>query len=198
VEQLFIQERKFLHGVSAATEQWYKSSFKAFAGALDSKAAIVQRISELKQLNFNISINTYLRAVTAYFMWLHKEHGRDLLRIPKLREEEKLVSTFTREQVARIVNGKPVGCGEVRARIAALTALDSGMRIQELLNLKRPDVDFDNLMFRVHGKGNKYRLVPMSIELRKLLFRYLSQHKFDRVLATAGGTSPSQLQESRD
>lgn len=46
------------------------------------------------------------------------------------------------------------------------------MRIQELLNLKRSDVDFDNLCFRVNGKGNKQRLVPMSIELRKMLFRH--------------------------
>jgi integrase len=29
--------------------------------------------------------------------------------------------------------------------MAALTDLDTGMRIQELLNLRWPDVDFDNL-----------------------------------------------------
>ena len=54
--------------------------------------------------------------------------------------------------------------------MVALTALDTGMRIQELLDLRRSDADFDNLLFRVHGKGNKQRLVPMSIELRKLLW----------------------------
>jgi site-specific recombinase XerD len=82
--------------------------------------------------------------------------------------------------------------------MAALTALDTGMRIQELLNLRRQDVDFDNLVFRVNGKGNKQRLVPMSIELRKLLFRYLGQHQFDRVFCTNCGTSPTQRNLSRD
>jgi len=82
--------------------------------------------------------------------------------------------------------------------MAAITTLDSGMRIQELLDLRRSDVDLDNLCFKVHGKGNKYRLAPMSIELRKLLFRHLSQHQFDRVFVTQRGTSPTQRNLSRD
>ena len=38
----------------------------------------------------------------------------------------------------------------------------------------------------------------MSIELRKLLFRYLSQHKFERVFATARGNEPTQRNLHRD
>jgi len=57
-----------------------------FQGALDSKAAIVQRISELQKNNSNLSINTYLRAVNSYFMWLHKEQGKELIRKPRLKE----------------------------------------------------------------------------------------------------------------
>ena len=194
----FIRERTYLTGVSASTLQWYKSSFKAFAGAMGSKEQIIRRIAELKTANSNISVNTYLRAVNAYFRWLHTERGETLLHIPRLKEEQKILTTFTPEQVVRIVNAKPVRRNETRARVAALTALDTGMRIQELLNLRRPDADFDNLLFRVHGKGNKHRLVPMSIELRKLLWRYLSQHQFDRVFCTHNGTSPSQRNLSRD
>src|SRR5258707_6902680 len=49
-------------------------------------------------------------------------------------------------------------------RSIALVALDSGLRISELLSLTRQDVDLDNLVLRVHGKGNKQRLVPMSVD----------------------------------
>jgi integrase len=38
----------------------------------------------------------------------------------------------------------------------------------------------------------------MRIELRKLLFRYLSGHQFDRVFATSRGTSPTQRNLLRD
>src|SRR6266699_2828073 len=192
IEQ-FIRERQYLKGVSQKTLDWYAHSFKAFEGAIDDKAAVVGRIAALRQRGVSaISVNTYLRCVNAYLRWLHIERGEALLRIPRLKEEEKILITFTREQVNRLIHTKPTGRNETRARVTALTGLDSGMRIQELLNLRRPDVDFDNLMFRVHGKGNKHRLVPMSFELRKLLFRYLSGHQFERVFATARGTSPPQ------
>jgi hypothetical protein len=29
-------------------------------------------------------------------MWLHKEHGQDLIRIPQLKEEQKILATFNR------------------------------------------------------------------------------------------------------
>lgn len=46
----FITERTYLTSVSA-TPQEYRSSFKAFSGALESKVMIVQRIAELHAAN---------------------------------------------------------------------------------------------------------------------------------------------------
>jgi integrase len=40
------------------------------------------------------------------------------------------------------------------------------------LTLQCRDVDFDNLLVTVFGKGRKERRVPFSFELRKMLFRY--------------------------
>jgi integrase/recombinase XerC len=70
-----------------------------------------------------------------------------------------------------------------------LTALDTGLRVNELLTLRRSDVDLDNLLLKVVGKGNKHRLVPISIELRKCLYRYLSKHDLDRVFAAHHGAN---------
>jgi hypothetical protein len=65
----FIRERRYLKGVSQKTLDWYKWSFKAFEGALDSKASIIERIAKLSETNSNISINTYLRCVNAFLHW---------------------------------------------------------------------------------------------------------------------------------
>lgn len=189
----------YLKGVSPKTVEWYRHSFHAFDGALDGREAVIDRIASMRQRGVSaISINTYLRCINAYFRWLHTERGEPLLRIPRLKEEQKVISTLTPEQVSRIIQEKPRGTNETRAKMAAITALDTGMRIQELLNLRRTDTDLENLCFKVHGKGNKHRLVPMSIELRKLLFRYLSGHQFERVFVTHRGTSPTQRNLSRD
>ena len=44
----FIQERKYLKNVTPKTLAWYQTSFKAFGGALESEAAIKQRIIQLR------------------------------------------------------------------------------------------------------------------------------------------------------
>jgi len=44
----FITERTYLKGVSPATLQWHRSSFKAFNGAMGSKQEIIGRIAELR------------------------------------------------------------------------------------------------------------------------------------------------------
>ena len=46
--------------------------------------------------------------------------------------------------------------------VLTLTALDTGLRVSEILGLRRCDVDLDNLTLRVVGKGNKHRLVPIG------------------------------------
>ena len=188
------EERKYLLNVSHKTLVYYGCAFRAWEKHSGDGRPVTWIKNMLDSGIKPVSVNTYICALNAYWKW----EGAGTAKIKYIKEEEKILLTFTPEQIARIVNSKPVGRNETRARAAALTALDTGMRIQELLNLRRTDVDFDNLLFRVHGKGNKHRLVPMSIELRKLLFRYLSQHQFDRVFATARGTSPTQRNLSRD
>ncbi len=192
----FVKERRFLKGVSPATEQWYKYSLKAFAPVLSEpfqsttafKTSVIARIEALmgeNRGNKAVSINPYLRCLKAFLKWCHeKQIVKEPIKLSWLKEEDKILNTFMLGQIELLKNRKPVGRNETRVRMAALTALDTGMRFQELLNLRRQDVDFDNLMFRVNGKGKKQRLVPMSIELRKLLFRYLSQHQFDWVFCT--------------
>jgi site-specific recombinase XerD len=165
----FIKERTYLTGVTPKTISWYEQSFKRFAGALESKEAITDRIAQLKERGLShISINTHLRCINAYFRWLHLEHHSDLLRLPKLKEEQKIISTFSPEQISRIVRWKAHG-SRLRLKALALSALDTGLRVEELLTLTRSSVDLGNLTLRVKGKGNKHRLVPVSMELRKVL-----------------------------
>jgi integrase/recombinase XerD len=68
-----------------------------------------------------------------------------------------------------------------------LTRLDAGLRINEALSVQQADVDLDNLLFLVRGKGSKERMVPFSLELRKHLWRHLSDHARARVFCTREG-----------
>jgi integrase/recombinase XerC len=57
-----------------------------------------------------------------------------------------------------------------------LTILYStGLRLSELINLKNTQVDLRQKQLKILGKGNKERLIPMSLELEALLRNYLAQ-----------------------
>jgi len=102
--QQFITERKYLKNASRKTLSWYELSFRAFDGALDFKQTVIAKITELRHRGVSaISVNTYLRCIKAYFRWLHTEHGQELVKIAKLKEDQKVIATLTPEQVRRLL-----------------------------------------------------------------------------------------------
>ncbi|NNN07888.1 MAG: tyrosine recombinase [Acidimicrobiaceae bacterium] len=50
----------------------------------------------------------------------------------------------------------------------------TGARVSEVVGLELQDLDFDEELIRVTGKGSKQRLVPMGQTLKKALSEYLS------------------------
>ena len=80
-------------------------------------------------------------------------------------------------------------------RIHALLCLliDTGVRVSEALSLRREKIDFDNLILTVRGKGDKERLVPMSLELRTFLWKLSRQHKHDLLFPSRDGTDFSMI-----
>lgn len=70
----------------------------------------------------------YLRCINAYFNWLHREHGKELIKIPRLKEEQKILATFSPEQIKRLVQFKPPGIRrEARVHVMAICAIDTGV-----------------------------------------------------------------------
>lgn len=198
----YIQDRKYMKNVSPRTLAWYRDVERVF-GAVDvhnirpSLRLLIQ--VQLEKGIKPVSVNSWLTGIRAYLFWLHNEgHLKDRPRVELLKFEQKILSTFTVEDVMRLASWKPIGGNQTRVLALALTALDSGLRISELLGLNRQDVDFDHLTLKVKGKGNKQRLVPMSLELRKVLFRYLTKHNHARVFATRTGTQLRARNADRD
>lgn len=71
-----------------------------------------------------------------------------------------------------VVAYKPKTFREARLHLAVLTVLDTGLRISEVLHLRQADIDLENLLLKVFGKGQKERVVPFSLELRKRIYRF--------------------------
>jgi site-specific recombinase XerD len=152
--QEFIRERQYFKAVSPKTIIWYGCSFAAFQGALESKQAIQQRIVELRQRNASpITINSYLRCINSYFRWLHVEHGKDLVIISKLKEEQKILATFLASAIKSMVSYRAATLGRRRVHTLVCLLLDTGLRISEALSPTNTNVDLDNLAIKVYGKA---------------------------------------------
>jgi integrase/recombinase XerD len=171
---------------------WYRQRFHAFEGAMDGKAAIGERIVRLRKAGLTpVSVNTYLRTLNAFFRWAHAEgHLSELLRVAKLKEEQKVISTLAPEQISRLIDFKPHGKSQQRLHTLSCLLLDSGLRIDEALSLRSEDVDLENFLLRVHGKGRKHRVIPISVEMRKLMWRWMKMQPADSglVFPTRTGT----------
>jgi site-specific recombinase XerD len=201
LHERFILERRYLRNVSPATITFYQSCFKALPLRPEHyKADLVLGVQALKARNVQPrSINDYIRGNKAFLRWCQEERiVKEPIKLSWLKEEQKVLATLSAEQVQRIIHWKPVGSNFMRAHAVCLTILDTGVRISECLNLSRPDLDFENMILRVLGKGNKHRLVPMSIELRKVLFRYCGKHEHQLAFSTRNGTRITTRNFQRD
>ena len=145
-----------------------------------SKAEIVSRIAQLRADGLTpVTINTYLRSLNTFFRWLHQEgHWKNALTIGRLKEERKIIEAFNDKQIEALVSHKPKTGAEARVHLISCLILDSGARIDEVLSLERQDVDLDNLLLQIRkAKGGRARVVPISLQMRKLLFRFMEHEK---------------------
>lgn len=198
----FLQERVYLKGVSPETLRYYRWVRRAFESILanPTKAGMMDGIQKLLASGVSpTSVNTYLRGFKAYVRWLHEEgYLKDLFRVQFLRTEEKILETLSVEHVKRLVVHRSKGQNECRAHAVSLLILDTGLRIKECLGLGKNEVDFDNMLLKVQGKGNKVRMVPFSPECRKVLFKTCNRHDFNLVFCTRNGTAVTQRNFLRD
>lgn len=62
-------------------------------------------------------------------------------------------------------------------KVIFFTLYNSGLRISELINLKIEDVDLENKIIHVLGKGSKFRDIPINDKLYNVLTKYLKTRK---------------------
>lgn len=123
-------------------------------------------------------INIYIRAMNAFSSWLKEEkHSTEAIVLKQLKAPTKAVQVFDAKDISLILFFKPRGFYEFRTWTLLTFLLDTGVRVNEAITLKLTKVDLDNMLVSVNGKGNKERIVPISQEVRKTVFRYLQVTK---------------------
>jgi site-specific recombinase XerD len=134
------------------------------------------------------TIETYSRSVVAFFNWLERHHYLAInpmaqVKLPKV--ERALIRVYTEDELERLdaaCERDLVGRAFTRDERKALAACDravfwlllsTGIRLSELCGLRFRDLDWDNGMIYVLGKGAKERKVPFGKVARQHLNTYI-------------------------
>jgi integrase len=167
----FIRERKYLSNVTPATVEWYEQSLQWLDAESPNDGELKAFVMRMREKGLKATgCNCRIRAVNAYLKW-----SGSPFRVPKLKEPQFILPTFTLPQVRLFTKYRPKGFYQRRLHLLVLTLLDTGCRISEALGLHVADCDLDNLLVTLDGKGQKQRKVPFSFELRKALYRYIRE-----------------------
>jgi integrase/recombinase XerD len=99
----FIEERQYLQNVSPRTIEWYRESFKWLIEPAPNQTQLKAFVIRMREKSLKPpGCNNRIRAVNAYLKWLESD-----LRIPKLKEEHRVLPTFSIEDIGKIAAWKP-------------------------------------------------------------------------------------------
>lgn len=191
----FIKHRQYLLNVSPNTLRWYRHAFKWLPSESPSQEQLDAVILKMRESGLKpTGCNAAARAINAYLHWSSDPSGKcgggcHHPRIKPMREPEFVPVVFTDDQVTSLVNWRPRGFRDRRLHLLVLLLLDTGARISEVLSLRVADIDFENFLLTLTGKGRKQRRVPFSLELRRTLFKWVHDGKKpqDFILSNAAG-----------
>ena len=193
----FILDKEYITGLSTNTITNYKKSFSAFCKHTepdsDSGMLTKHRLNEFvincRKANMTPrTLNSYIANLNVFLGWLFQnQHITEPLKLKRVKEEKKVQRRFTEDELNKLISFKPTNFFESRLLALICTVIDTGIRIDEALTLTRDRVDFANLLIKVIGKGKKERIIPISHELRKVMFKYLKSHNFNLVFPTRTG-----------
>lgn len=134
------------------------------------------------QLDRNLSRSTfatYIRNAKIYLMWLESKYYVNLgaTEIITPKSPKTMPYIYSAEDIALIFDNITSDVEWLALRNKSMVALmlDSGIRQEEVCNLKISDVDFHTNIIKIHGKGNKERLVPLGMLTKRYIQQYLAK-----------------------
>jgi site-specific recombinase XerD len=191
----FCQYSEVFKGNTKASIKWLKREFKSFL-----KYSNVQLLEEVNReviedwilkgkLDHNWApktVKTRLQAVSLFLDWclrdklIEENFVRD---IPKPKIPTRIPKNLSKAETMNLLDwtrNYPYEYKFERTRAVAIinTFIYTGIRKEELRNLRIQDVDIENkTLFVYNGKGDKDRIIPLHVNLISVLEQYLKDRK---------------------
>lgn len=181
----------FNRGLSANTVKAYSEALHDFASFVQdyhagtrwstvTKAMIDEYVVSMVQEDFShATIKQHISALRTFYktcmaMGAQIENPARYVSTPKLKEQ--LPKTIETEAIRRALESEATPAA---AKAAIAIIFETGIRLQELIDLEATDIDAASQSITIHGKGNKERTVYYST-LTKQYGRAWRGHTFSQ------------------
>lgn len=118
------------------------------------------------------TIHSYVRPVRQFLRWAHREGDLTTAILPQLpRLNRRVIDVLARDEIDKLE-----ACAQTeRDKLVIRLLADTGIRSGELCALRVGDVTRQERghLLKVHGKGDKERLVPLRPELARRIERFV-------------------------
>lgn len=132
----------------------------------------------LHELNIkDVSINTYLRHVRAFLYYCMNEEYINSFKIHLIKTNEEQKAPYTEDEIKRLLsppNFRKCGFVEWRNWLMVAYMLETGNRLNTVINLKIENIDFDNgLIILTSNKNRQINYSPLSNVMIKNIQRFI-------------------------
>ena len=178
--KMFIAAKR-IEGCSERTLNYYETTIKTMVEKLSKKINSIETedlrnyLSEYQAKNncSKVTIDNVRRILSSFFAWLEDEDyimKSPVRRIHKVKATQTVKETYTDEELEEMRDA----CLEIRDLAMVDFLASTGVRVGELVNLDRVDIDMQERSCVVLGKGGKEREVYFDARTKIHLQNYLN------------------------
>lgn len=134
-------------------------------------------------LNKNLdskSINRHIVSIRNYFKFLLKSEkitNNPCDNISGLKMDKNLPKVLSEEDINKLLDIELKDALSYRTKAMLELMYSSGLRVSELLSLEVNNIDLDDGIVRIFGKGSKERIVPIDDIALKYLYEYINLYR---------------------
>ena len=180
---LFLKTEKKLSSSTISSYILDLKNFKDFIKK-DFKSAteedITKYINHLNTILNPRSINRHISSISGFYSFLLEENvinKSPLENISSLKTNKTLPKYLTSEEIDKLLTFPLIDHFDYRNKAMLELMYSSGLRVSELVNIESSDIDFENSILKIKGKGKKERIVPLGEFASYYLKMYIEKHR---------------------
>ncbi len=180
----YLEYLKYERRVSINTIDSYGENLLLLSDSIN-KDLINLKMEEIKDFLTKVNATQrtkahYLTVFNSFYKYLVfmdkiKDNPCDGIKSPKL--EKKLPIYLTSEEIDKLLDIRLIKPIDYRNKALLELIYATGGRISEIISLELNQIDFDECVIRVTGKGKKDRIIPVGDKAKYSLLIYLNNYR---------------------